>query len=242
MSHSLAILGAGNMAEAIARGVFAAKLYRPAEVVAADPSPERRAVFAATGVTAVETTAEAVRGAKTILLSVKPQSAADVLSSIGEALGDGVVVVSIMAGKTSRWIESNLPADKRPRVVRVMPNTPMLVGEGAAGIACGSLATADDRAFVRRMRVPKSARPKGAVRSSRSVQFDAKVARASTSYLLPAAFACFAVAVLAILLTLKYWHRTSLWLAIVPIGAGVRLCAEWYRRRTAQRHTNQSRW
>ncbi|MEM8874373.1 MAG: pyrroline-5-carboxylate reductase [Planctomycetota bacterium] len=136
----LAFLGAGNMAEAIFRG-----LPDGHEIVAADLSAERREVFELLGATVCDDLASHLEDVDVLVLSLKPQVAPEVipkLAGIGHAL-----VVSIMAGVTSATIEGWLGKDRR--VVRVMPNTPMLVGHGACGIAPGTCATADDLATTR---------------------------------------------------------------------------------------------
>lgn len=150
MNPSLAILGAGNMAEAIARGILRAGLYSPAQLIAADISPGRRELFSSQlGIRAVENAAQAVQGASTILLSVKPQHMADLLASIGPAIAPDALVISIAAGKSSAFIEKHLGGNQR--VVRVMPNTPMLLGEGMSAISPGQNATAQDLALAQRI-------------------------------------------------------------------------------------------
>ena len=86
-----------------------------------------------------------------LLLSVKPQQMAPALSGIGAALDPAALVVSIAAGIRSASIEKHLGAGRAWRVVRVMPNTPMLVGDGMSAIARGAHATPDDLATARRI-------------------------------------------------------------------------------------------
>ena len=142
MSQSLAILGAGNMAEAIARGVLRSSLLRPEQMTAADPSPQRRDLFTSElKIRSTDDNADAVRGADTVLLSVKPQHMADVLAGLAPALRPDALVVSIAAGISTTFIERHLGGAHAWRVVRAMPNTPMLVGEGMAALARGRHAT-----------------------------------------------------------------------------------------------------
>src|SRR5687767_2951700 len=83
MPNDLAILGAGNMAEAIARAVTRANVFRPDQIIASDPSDTRRDLFQSElHVHTTQDNREAVRGATTVLLSVKPQQMADVLAAI----------------------------------------------------------------------------------------------------------------------------------------------------------------
>lgn len=152
MTYDLAIIGAGNMAEAIARGILRAGLIKARRVIASDVSPQRREVFEKElGIRAVTDNAEAAREAKTVLLSVKPQQMAAVLGSIGSVLSETALVISIAAGVSSASIERNLGSGKAWRVIRTMPNTPMLVGEGMVAMAPGQHATAEDLATARRV-------------------------------------------------------------------------------------------
>jgi pyrroline-5-carboxylate reductase len=152
MSYELGIIGAGNMAEAIARGVIRAGLFRADQLVAADVSPQRRELFARDiGVRSVESNEEAARAARMLLLSVKPQQMAQALAGIGAVLAPDALVISIAAGITTSFIEQHLGAGRSWRVVRTMPNTPMLVGEGMTALAPGAHATAADLAAARRI-------------------------------------------------------------------------------------------
>jgi pyrroline-5-carboxylate reductase len=152
MASELAIIGAGNMAEAIARSVIAAGVIRKEEIVAADVSPARREVFARQiGVRAVESGEEAVRGARMVLLSVKPQQMKEVLAGMGRGISNDVLVLSIAAGISSAFIEKNLGGGKAWRVIRAMPNTPMLMGKGMVALARGGNATEADLATARKI-------------------------------------------------------------------------------------------
>ena len=152
MGHELAIIGAGNMAEAIARSVIAAGVIGKDQIVAADLSAARREVFAKQiGVRAVEKNEEAVRGAKMVLLSVKPQQMKDVLCGIASIVGSDVLIMSIAAGISSSFIEKNLGGGQSWRVVRAMPNTPMMMGKGMVALARGRNATEADLAAARKI-------------------------------------------------------------------------------------------
>ena len=152
MAYELGIIGAGNMAEAIARGVIRAGVLAPGQMVAADVSPQRRELFAGElKVRAVEDNAAAARDARIILLSVKPQQMAQALQGIGGVLDPWALVISIAAGISSAFIERHLGGSQPRRVIRTMPNTPMLIGEGMVGLARGAHATADDVATARRL-------------------------------------------------------------------------------------------
>ncbi|MFA9477165.1 pyrroline-5-carboxylate reductase [Phycisphaerales bacterium AB-hyl4] len=138
----LAFVGAGNMAEAIARAAIDKGVLQPSQIVAADPSAERRDVFAGLGMHAVETLGEAVAASEQVMLSVKPQTLAKVAGELSAVLTDDHIVISIMAGLRAAKIEQAI--GRSLRVVRVMPNTPMLVGQGMSAIATGEHARAGD--------------------------------------------------------------------------------------------------
>ncbi len=143
MTYELGLLGGGNMAEAIVRGVLRGDRIGSHQIVVADPNADRRAFFAGElGVTATGDNIAVAKASGTVVLSVKPQVCGDVLAGIRPWLGEDALVVSIMAGISSRHIQQGLGGKRR--VVRTMPNTPMLVGEGMVAVARGSFATAAD--------------------------------------------------------------------------------------------------
>jgi pyrroline-5-carboxylate reductase len=150
--HSLAILGAGNMAEAIARGVTGARLFQPDHIVASDPSAERRELFQRElGIRSTDDNRDAVRDADIVLLSVKPQQMTDVLMSLAAGLRENALVISIAAGISTGFIERGLGGGKPWRVIRAMPNTPMLVGEGMVAITRGVHAKSIDLTVARKL-------------------------------------------------------------------------------------------
>jgi pyrroline-5-carboxylate reductase len=151
LTHDLCIIGGGNMAEAIVRGLLRARQIPADRIIIADISPQRREFFSSQlKVQAVAENSAAAQSAKLLLLSVKPQQMAPALQSIAPTIQPDALIVSIAAGTTTAFIERSL-AGKSIRVVRAMPNTPMLVGEGITAICPGSLATAADLAQARRI-------------------------------------------------------------------------------------------
>lgn len=129
-------LGAGNMAEAIAQSLVGSH-----QVVAFDISEERCAVFAELGSEICATPQELIKKSDIVLLSVKPQVMDAVLGDIADAVDTDTLFVSIAAGVTVARISAVLGSDVP--VVRVMPNTPVMQGRGAAGIYGGPSATAE---------------------------------------------------------------------------------------------------
>ena len=134
----LAILGAGVMGETVLSGLLRAG-WDPGRIVATDRRPERQIELREKyGVTMLEN-AEAAAAADTVILVVKPQDMAELLTEISPALRPGALVVSLAAGVNTASIEARLPAGVP--VVRVMPNTPAQVDEGMAAISPGPTAT-----------------------------------------------------------------------------------------------------
>jgi pyrroline-5-carboxylate reductase len=150
MDYELGILGAGNMAEAIVRGVLSSGHIPADRIIAADVSADRRALFEAQlRVKAVEDNRPVASQSRMLLLSVKPQMCKAVLGGVADVLWPGATVISIMAGINSETIDRLLGGNRR--VVRTMPNTPMLVGEGMVAIAPGANATVDDLSRAKKL-------------------------------------------------------------------------------------------
>jgi pyrroline-5-carboxylate reductase len=151
MNYELGVIGAGNMAEAIVRGVLKSGQLQAGQIIASDPTPQRRELFQnELGVRTAPGNREVAAGSAMLLLSVKPQTCKTILQEISDATPADTLVISIMAGISSKFIESSLGGMRR-RVVRTMPNTPMLVGQGMAAIAPGTHATPADLAIVRKL-------------------------------------------------------------------------------------------
>jgi pyrroline-5-carboxylate reductase len=138
----LAIIGGGRMGEAIAAGLLRSGALAPSQVVVADPDAgKRERLSAELGVATAATGAGAIRGAGAVILAVKPQVVDAVLAGLADGVGSALVV-SIAAGITCARLESLLHPGAR--VVRVMPNTPALVGAGMSVVSGGSEASAAD--------------------------------------------------------------------------------------------------
>jgi pyrroline-5-carboxylate reductase len=152
MAYELAIIGAGNMAEAIVHGILSKNVLRSDEMIAADVVPQRRALFEQQfKIKTVADPVQAAGDARMLLLSVKPQQMPVALAGLGAVIRDDALIVSIAAGIGTAYIERHLGPRSRWRVVRAMPNTPMLVGEGMVALARGSSATASDIDAARKL-------------------------------------------------------------------------------------------
>ncbi len=146
----IGFIGAGQMATALARGWLTAGLVTTNRLAASDPVPQSRQRFQTeTGVAAGEGNAPVVEASDVLILAIKPQTMAAVLVELRPLLQPRHLVVSIAAGVTLRQLREGL--GEACRLVRVMPNTPCLVGASAAGYAPADTATPDDVALVDRL-------------------------------------------------------------------------------------------
>jgi pyrroline-5-carboxylate reductase len=147
LDKKVAFFGGGNMAEALIKGLIAAGTAKPEQILVTDISSDRLEHLRKTyGIIVQKGNLDAAREAGIILLSVKPQVIEKVLGEIAPAIDGKKLVISIAAGIAIAKIEKVLKDGSR--VVRVMPNTPALVLAGAAALAGGKNATADDLALV----------------------------------------------------------------------------------------------
>ena len=144
---TIAFIGAGNMAEAIARGLLRTAAYQPSDIRAVDPSPERQRLFSDDmGIKCNTDSAGAAKDADVVIMAVKPWIVAEAAAAIKPAFRPSALLISIAAGISAAFIERALarPENPKPRIVRVVPNTPMLVGKGISTIAAGPNSTEHD--------------------------------------------------------------------------------------------------
>ncbi|NLF04319.1 MAG: pyrroline-5-carboxylate reductase [Actinomycetales bacterium] len=145
----VAVLGGGVMGTTVASAVLAAG-WDGADVTVAEPRAERRAELTAEhGLATAETAAEAVAGAGVVVVAVKPNQVGAVLEEVAPALEADVVVVTVAAGLAAAFYEERLPAGTP--VVRVMPNTPAVIGKGASAVAPGAHASEEHVALTERL-------------------------------------------------------------------------------------------
>ncbi len=143
--YTLGIIGGGNMGEALVRGVLRSGFLPSNKIIVAEPNPVRRAVFEAMGVATNEDNMAAACWPH-LLLAIKPQRMLDMLAQIAPVVRDDVLVVTIAAGLPIASYSDALGG--HDRIVRVMPNTPFLVGAGVSGICAGPGAAPVDVIWV----------------------------------------------------------------------------------------------
>lgn len=147
---TIGFLGAGKMATALARGFIRAGRVTARQVFASDPVPAARAAFGKqTGARIMTSNARVAESASVLILAVKPDQTSTVLQELQNSFTPRHLLISIAAGVTISRLEAALPA--RARVVRVMPNTPALVGASASGFALGKRATRSDGELTQRL-------------------------------------------------------------------------------------------
>ena len=146
----ICFVGAGNMAEALVKGIIKAQAAVPAQVHVSDPRRQRRDWLESQyGVQAFEGNRDACAGADVIVLAVKPQIMDSVLEDLQPTVGANALVISVAAGRSIASIESRL--DANARVVRAMPNVAAVVAQGATGLSAGTHASASDMQMARRI-------------------------------------------------------------------------------------------
>ena len=146
MQHKLVcFIGGGNMAQAIVFGLLK-QAYPADKIIVCDPNEEKRALFAQKGVRTSTDNVAAVAQAEVVLLAVKPQVLAEVCSPLSAVDFSDKLLISIAAGISVARLIALLPTAHA--VVRVMPNTPALVGEGMAGLFAAKNTSENDRTFA----------------------------------------------------------------------------------------------
>ncbi|MCX6650487.1 MAG: pyrroline-5-carboxylate reductase [Methanomassiliicoccales archaeon] len=143
----IGFVGAGNMAEAMMKGIISAGMAKAEDIIASEIVSERRDFITKTvGVQTVSDNIEVVHFSDVVILAVKPYHVGPVLDELKPYLKESHLIISIAAGVRISLIESHL--NRGVRVVRVMPNQPCLVGASASGFALGRSAKKEDKETV----------------------------------------------------------------------------------------------
>jgi pyrroline-5-carboxylate reductase len=146
----IGFIGAGKMATALARGFINSNICAASDILASDVQESARKSFEKeTSAHTTDSNQKIAEFAKTIILAVKPQNVGTVLNQIKDYISENHLLISIAAGIKISFIESLVPAGTR--VIRVMPNTPALVGCGASAYAPGKSATKSDEELTHKL-------------------------------------------------------------------------------------------
>ena len=147
---NVGFLGAGKMATALAKGFVRAEIVVPREIMASDPHDAARKNFATElGSKVSASNLEIAKFADVLILATKPDQVPAALAEIHDQFSSKQLLISIAAGVTNARLESAHASNARD--IRVMPNTPALVGAGASVFALGKNATANDAEIARKL-------------------------------------------------------------------------------------------
>ena len=130
----LGIIGAGNMASAIIGGIVKKGIIKGGDILCSSPlESERIKVRDSFGINVTGDNKEVVRESETVIFAVKPQVIPHVIDEVKPLMDDSTLFISIVAGKTIKWFEDSVGTSIK--LVRTMPNTPVLVGAGMTGVS-----------------------------------------------------------------------------------------------------------
>lgn len=148
--NNIGFIGSGKMAGAIIRGLIKTNFAKPENLMATQAEPEGiQEKSKELGIKIILDNKELVKWADVIFIATKPNQVLGVLEEIKPFITSEKLVVSIAAGVNTNKLESNLPSGTH--VIRVMPNTPALIGEGMSGMVGGKFAKSEDLEFVKNL-------------------------------------------------------------------------------------------
>lgn len=140
---NISFIGCGKMAGAIIKGIIKTGFIKPENIIASKSSPNNLDDLSKTlGIKIVLDNKESAKFGDVIIIAVKPNQVEHVLTEIKDFITPQKLIVSVAAGVKTSFMENLLP--DKSKVIRVMPNTPVLVNEGMTGIAKGKLAEDED--------------------------------------------------------------------------------------------------
>ena len=144
----LGFIGTGNMAGAIMGGVIKSNVFKPEEIIGADLfAPGREKVKELYGINVTDSNKEVIEKSEVVIFSVKPQFYADVIQEVKDLVRPEQLIITIAPGKTLAWLAEQFGKDVK--IVRTMPNTPAMVGEGMTAVCPNEHLTEDEIAYVK---------------------------------------------------------------------------------------------
>lgn len=144
----LGFIGTGNMASAIMGGIIKNQIIPANEIIGADVMEAgRERVKEQFGIHVTADNHEVVKSSDVVILSVKPQFYAEVIAEIKDDVREDQIIITIAPGKTLAWLKEQF--GKNVKIVRTMPNTPALVGEGMTAACPNEYMTEDEITYVR---------------------------------------------------------------------------------------------
>lgn len=144
----LGFIGTGNMASAIMGGIIGKDVIPAKEIIGADLfAPGRERAKEQFGINVTDSNKEVIEKAEVVILSVKPQFYESVINEIKDDVREDQIIITIAPGKTLTWLAEKFGKDVK--IVRTMPNTPAMVGEGMTAASPNEHMTEDEIAYVK---------------------------------------------------------------------------------------------
>lgn len=141
--YNICFLGSGKMAGAIIKGLLKSGIVDSDQLIATGSDPQKLETKSKNlGIKVISDNKIAVQNSDIIFIAVKPNQVNEILSETYPFINSQKLIISVAAGITTAKLENHLPSNTR--VIRVMPNTPALIGEGMSGIFGGKYATKED--------------------------------------------------------------------------------------------------
>lgn len=147
--YKIGFIGAGKMASAIIKGLIRTEFLKPENIIASQVEENIEEKSKILGIRVINDNLEVAKDSEIVFIATKPNQVKDVLTEISKEISTNKLVVSIAAGVTTEKLENNLP--EKTRVIRVMPNTPALVGEGMSGMVGGKYAKQEDLDYIQKL-------------------------------------------------------------------------------------------
>lgn len=143
----LGFIGCGNMAAAMMKGIINHHIVSKEDIIGADPSKESLdRTQKELGIHVISDNKEAAKNSEILVLSVKPQFYENVIDEIKDSITEKQIIVTIAPGKTLEWMGKQF--GKQVKIVRTMPNTPALVGEGITAACCNEYVEQKELEYV----------------------------------------------------------------------------------------------
>ena len=143
----LGFIGTGNMAGAIMGGIIKKGVFKAEEIIGSDVfAPGREKTKAAYGINVTDDNREVAEKSKVIILSVKPQFYASAIEGIKDLITEDKLIITIAPGKSLAWLEEQF--GKPVKIIRTMPNTPAMVGEGMTAACANERVTQEELKYA----------------------------------------------------------------------------------------------